>query len=205
MPNHGHIYYMYVYKTTNLINGKIYIGKSTRTDEYWIENYMGSGVYIQKAFKKYGKENFKKEILEWTDTEEALALLERQYIRSYNSTKPVIGYNASEDSSKSISGTVWYHNPETNETIRTKTSMPSPWVKGRSRNIKAYKHICKECGTEFQTRRVNSQYCSASCSSLNKPSQLRPRYTTPCKHIECNNPVENWEGTKRPKQFCSKW
>lgn len=168
----AHIYYMYVYKTTNLINGKIYIGKSTRTDQYWIETYMGSGVYIQKAFKKYGKENFKKEILEWADTEEALAVLETQYIHSYNSTKPAIGYNATDDSSNGMSGTTWYHNPETNETIRTKTSMPSPWIKGQKEPI-VYEHICKQCKSEFQSRRTYSQYCGYSCST-------KSRYTSTC-------------------------
>jgi len=52
----------YVYKTTNKINGKIYIGVHGSDD---IENdqYMGSGSLIRKALKKYGKENFEREIL----------------------------------------------------------------------------------------------------------------------------------------------
>jgi len=50
---------MIVYKTTNLINGKIYIGQDSKNDE----NYLGSGNLIKLAIKKYGKENFKKETL----------------------------------------------------------------------------------------------------------------------------------------------
>jgi hypothetical protein len=47
----------YIYITTNLINGKQYIGK-----HYGLINddYFGSGILLQKALKKYGKENFKK-------------------------------------------------------------------------------------------------------------------------------------------------
>lgn len=47
--------YGYIYKTTNLINGKIYIGqyKSNLFDS----QYKGSGVILRKAFAKYGKEN----------------------------------------------------------------------------------------------------------------------------------------------------
>ena len=52
----------YVYKTTNKVNNKIYVGKhkSNRFDE----NYLGSGVLLSSAIKKYGKENFITEVLE---------------------------------------------------------------------------------------------------------------------------------------------
>jgi len=54
---------MYIYKITNNINGKSYIGlKSKAVEES--ENYYGSGTLINKAIDKYGKENFTKEILE---------------------------------------------------------------------------------------------------------------------------------------------
>lgn len=50
-----------VYKTTNLVNGKIYIGKHQTYDIS--DGYLGSGILIQRAIEKYGEENFKREIL----------------------------------------------------------------------------------------------------------------------------------------------
>jgi group I intron endonuclease len=48
--------YGYIYKTTNLINGKVYIGQ--RKDKDVNLNYFGSGKRIKSAIKKYGLENF---------------------------------------------------------------------------------------------------------------------------------------------------
>ena len=50
-----------VYRTTNKINGKIYIGKHSTED--LDDGYLGSGTMIRQAVKKYGKENFHREIL----------------------------------------------------------------------------------------------------------------------------------------------
>lgn len=57
--------YHYLYKITNLINNKIYIGIHS-TDKL-DDDYFGSGLALKRAVKKHSKENFKKEILEWFD------------------------------------------------------------------------------------------------------------------------------------------
>jgi len=78
---------MIIYKTTNLINGKIYIGKDSKNSK----TYLGSGFLLKKAISKYGKENFKKEILEIVDTSEKLDEREIYWIEFFDSIKD--GYN----------------------------------------------------------------------------------------------------------------
>lgn len=67
-----------IYKTTNLINNKIYIGK--HQTENINDSYLGSGINLKKAIKKHGLENFKKEILFIFDTEEEMNRKEKELI-----------------------------------------------------------------------------------------------------------------------------
>jgi hypothetical protein len=64
-----------VYKTTNLINGKYYIGKHKTKNAN--DDYLGSGKYLKHAIKRYGKENFTKEILYVFSDEQQMNLTER--------------------------------------------------------------------------------------------------------------------------------
>lgn len=71
----------YIYRITNLVNGKTYIGQHlyTKLDD----RYMGSGKILKQAFKKYGIENFKKDILVFNiPKEEQAYILETTFIAS---------------------------------------------------------------------------------------------------------------------------
>ena len=68
----------YIYKTTNLINGKYYIGKHCTTK---IDNdYLGSGKRLRYSIRKYGIENFKKEILEFCISSKELSKRESEIV-----------------------------------------------------------------------------------------------------------------------------
>jgi group I intron endonuclease len=75
-----------IYKTTNLINGKFYIGrhKTKNLDD----GYLGSGRIFATALKKYGKENFVREILLHCENEAQMHLAEKIFVvldpMSYN-------------------------------------------------------------------------------------------------------------------------
>lgn len=86
---------MYIYKITNTINGRWYIGKHSGTDP----NYMGSGKLLKQAYAKYGQENFIKEVLESCSSNEELNLREQHWIATTNATLDPMSYNLAEGGS----------------------------------------------------------------------------------------------------------
>lgn len=84
---------MIIYRTVNLINGKIYIGKDSKNNP----NYYGSGKLINVAIHKYGIGNFIKEILEDNISSiEKLNEREKFWIKKTDAQNPTIGYNLTE-------------------------------------------------------------------------------------------------------------
>ena len=85
----------YIYKITNILNQKSYIGKTIRDPEIrWNEHKQDSkhpNLPLQRAFKKYGINSFSFEIIEEVK-EELLDEREKYYIKKFNTYKQ--GYNA---------------------------------------------------------------------------------------------------------------
>lgn len=78
-----------IYKITNLVNNKVYIGAHKTQDLN--DGYFGSGIGLKRALRKHGKENFKKEILELLPTEKQMYEREKELVFlgevSYNMTR----------------------------------------------------------------------------------------------------------------------
>ena len=70
--------YYGLYKITNLVNGKMYIGQHTTEDLN--DGYMGSGIVIKQAIKKYGVGNFRKEWIGFYEDAEELDYMERVFV-----------------------------------------------------------------------------------------------------------------------------
>ena len=128
--------YNYIYKITNQINGKIYIGKHS-TDNL-DDGYMGSGILIRKAEKKYGKENFTKEYLAFCDTEEKLNWFEKFYIKKYKARE--VGYNLTDGGDGHLGFIM---------TEETKQKLRKPKTEETKQKLsEAQKRYCKEHGSQ---------------------------------------------------------
>ena len=84
--------YGYIYKITNTVNGKIYVGKH-KAAQFEPDAYQGSGILLHHAYEKYGKDKFRQELLCTCDSKEELDASEIFYISQLNSQDGKIGYN----------------------------------------------------------------------------------------------------------------
>ena len=93
----------YIYITTNLINGKKYIGQHAFPT--FDKKYKGSGTSLKKAFEKYGKENFSVEVIEWCYSQEELNEREVYWLKEYNAIESKEFYNLTLGNGQFIRGT----------------------------------------------------------------------------------------------------
>lgn len=114
--------YGFVYETTNKLNGMKYIGKCVYERQNDWEKYLGSGTYLKRAVKKYGKENFVKAILEEAYSDEELNQLEEEYIARFDAVSSPQYYNIKMTS---IGGDVFTHNPRKEEIRRIRVQQMS--------------------------------------------------------------------------------
>jgi group I intron endonuclease len=187
---------MIIYKTTNSINGKIYIGQSFKNKP----SYFGSGNIIKKAIKKYGKQNFKKEIICFCESKEEMDKQEVFWINYYNSTNSKIGYNilkggnglteiARKKSSLSHKGQIPINkgkklsDKEKNFiSERTKQSMSRPEIKEKMKNRKYTEewkaNISKSCkGRKSWCKNKTGVYSKEQLSNISngtKQAMSRP-------------------------------
>ena len=100
-----------IYKTTNKVNNKVYIGMHKTKNPY--DDYMGSGKLFKRAVEKYGEENFVKEVLFIFDTAEEMFVKEKEIVNKLfiesNNTYNIMeggcgGYSHINESNKNLYG-----------------------------------------------------------------------------------------------------
>tara|TARA_B110000467_G_C18289231_1_gene463693 strand:+ start:570 stop:1127 length:558 start_codon:yes stop_codon:yes gene_type:complete len=115
--------YHFTYQTTNLINGKIYVGvHSTYNID---DDYLGSGKFLKLAIKKYGKSNFQKVILNLFNTIEEAYVEESYLVDSKFISNPKV-YNAT------VGGNGGYKGGNGGEWTPTRRRKCSERFKGRN-------------------------------------------------------------------------
>lgn len=121
--------YGYIYKTTNIINGKIYIGQK-KSNVFLGNKYLGSGKYLRCAIKHYGTDNFIVEMLDSSSSAKNLDELEKLYIQKFNSTNKDIGYNIAFGA---VGGDTYSNLSDEDKVART-----SKYSKSRKSNVNTY-------------------------------------------------------------------
>jgi group I intron endonuclease len=97
---------MLIYKITNRVNGKVYIGKTNTTIAKRWRKHLNEAKWhdlrhLYAAINKYGKENFTIETIEICDGSEG-GEREKYWIKHYNSTNQSVGYNLTEGGENGI-------------------------------------------------------------------------------------------------------
>lgn len=83
----------YIYKITNTINGKIYIGLTRNTPMYRFKQHIGSPYMLGRAISKYGQSSFVVESIFETDDIDKAKWAERTLIEQWDANNRAIGYN----------------------------------------------------------------------------------------------------------------
>lgn len=180
---------MIIYKVTNLVNNKIYIGQSVnslqhRKSEHYkdAKRLNRNTVYFHNALLKYNKEDFRWEIVDNSNSIEELNAKEIYWISYYNSTNKEKGYNLKaggnggglccESTKQKIGETTKqkWKNPKIAKRMLEGLQKGTETVKQQALvNFKSI--ICNYCGKEFTYRPCDTaghtpKFCSDECLSL---------------------------------------
>lgn len=184
---------MVIYKITNLLSGKIYIGQTVQSlEDRWSDHSRPArGRHKNKsaigsAIRKYGKENFFIEKIDSAGSIEALGVLEAHYIQKYGSLAPA-GYNLElggdskrchEETKAKIREALkgrpfvnrWAGGNRSKRTDAQKAHLSS-LIKGRP-NVALYKRVlCVETGAIYES--VNAAAASHKCNRVTMSGLLK--------------------------------
>lgn len=212
---------MTVYKATNLINNKVYIGQTHnavehRANQHWREakSVKKKNTYFHEAILKYGFENFLFEKIEEVDTDEQLDEREQYWIEFYNSTDAEYGYNLDSG------GKFGKKSESTKQKIglTTQEKLKDPGIKklmieGLKKGTVSWQKICEEkrldftcpvCGKVIRLTRheyAKRKYCSGVCAAIDHREDLSRRI----REANYTNSVKRLERDEHLREFVLGW
>lgn len=144
---------IYIYKITNLINNKVYIGQTIKTlEERWRAHLWCANKndckHLYQSIIKYGKENFSVEVIDNANDLDELNEKERYWVSYYNSLNPRLGYN-------NIDGGI--ANPMNYNSIKEYHKNKMQSIEVRTKISNTMKQLRKEGGFSIETRNKISQ------------------------------------------------
>ena len=174
---------MIIYKVTNIINGKVYIGQTINTLEYRRSQHFREtksdkkkNTYFHNAIAKYGEENFIFEQIDSSESIDELNLKEQYWIDFYNATNEKFGYNLDSggknclksDSTKQKIGEKtkerWNDQEIAKAMLEGLSKGTTKWIEMCKENRETF--ICPVCGKSISLCKYeikNKQYCSMEC------------------------------------------
>lgn len=174
---------MIVYKATNIVNGKKYVGQTTNTLEYRKDQHRRDSMRKNRphtrfleAIKEHGFDNFSFEVIEECDTIEVLHSREQHWIRFYDTTNKENGYNLdsggiycvkSESTKQKISESskLSWQNPDSAKRMMDGLRKGTDTAKHRAVN-NYVEWTCPTCGKALYVKPWEARkkrYCSLTC------------------------------------------
>jgi len=161
--------YYTIYKITNNITGRIYIGM--HQTNYLNDGYMGSGLLLKQSFEKYGIENFSKEILYVFEDSEKMRemeaiLVNEEFVNSKNTYNIQLGGVGGPKDAKQ---TTYYKSGEHLDNVKEAQKQAAlTHKKLKEQRIKIYyEHpkLCNHCNNPIDYNKQHNVFCSSSCSA----------------------------------------
>ena len=187
-----------VYRTTNTLNGKYYIGKHKQSGNEF-DGYLGSGNILKRAINKYGRDNFVRETLAVFECERDCYLAEKEILKEcwssdncYNLESGGRGGKTVSDESRAIMKKSALergpHGPHTEETKRKMSENHcSPGMTGRSHkeeskikvsaSLTGYKHTAETCANMSAAKKGCTPWIKGRKQSEDAKEKMRIAHT----------------------------